>query len=541
MLNNWRIFFIYTLIVYLIAFRAFSDLAIDNAFIVDTFFIAQLGWREINGLSPVLDYTHFYGGVTAKAIAAAFKIFGATLKALDYAYLILFALVASFTLLLGYRRTSSQSTALIILLSASILIGPLSIEDGYSPIVNHSFVYNHFGMGLLLAVTLFVLNPISGSQPHDYVASFFCGTLLTVLALTKPTFAFSIPFFILVLVIQNQYRICAIVLLGMLITTLITDPNLKRFLGSLYTILESGAAERSGGPLGRSAHAYMTLIMHAGFLLGLLYFWQFLYHRAALPARRLIVCHALCIAGFFVATLTMNGRPHLMLLPALILILLFTAEKLDGDKARKALIVSNSFAAIIVFPSLLFASSTWLASVNARQYQLVTYGPLVDYAFTDPNSEMSRLSNTSIKVRRVLAIQEAYDRLSKSGPAQNRDAYVELSDGISLLATLENIDTKRIITANGMIDFSFPMKSIPVSSFPVWPNKDRMKGIDLAQVDIIMSKRFVDKNLFLTDGLRSQIDQDFILCKHSKFFILLVRRDQFTSMCEDSQAAPSLP
>src|SRR5687768_13154233 len=91
--GRWSLLFIVVnllLVLFLVAALLVAPIAVDQIHMDDTVLLAHVGWRGVNGLVPVIDYPHFYGGFAEAFVIASFKLFGVSYKAVDYAFVMLF-------------------------------------------------------------------------------------------------------------------------------------------------------------------------------------------------------------------------------------------------------------------------------------------------------------------------------------------------------------------------------------------------------------------------------------------------------------------
>ena len=514
-------------ILFFLVFRTSIPIAIDTAFMIDTTFLAILGWRGVNGLSPVVDYWHFYGGFTAANVTLAFKLFGVSLKSVDYSFVLIFIWATLLLALLSWGRQSFLTFCLLLLVTAAIILGPLSIEDGYLRYVNHSYVYNHFAMTVVIAITIFVTTPHSGSPNWDSISAFVAGFALFLLFITKSTFFVIAPFMFAACLIQRQYRVVGLMLVGLVAALLTLDPGAVKFLGSLEEITKMGQIERAGGLVGRMNHAVLTIGWHGGYILIAGYFvwrlWTFERGRIARP----MVAILLCTSAFGAATLSMNGRPDLMLLPMIIAIMTLIADWLKPDHknlATLAYVMATAMAFVLVIPAVYFSVDTWLSSDEAQSRQLITDGPFSSYMVLDPANPAALLNSKTIEQRRESAVTEAVARLSAGGPDRSTDPYVVLSDGVNLLNKIPNISKYGIITRGSLFDFTVPLRSKPVPSFPVWPLERSTSFLDMSEVDMVMAVRHFKAPDHLPPDAAAIVERDFHVCMSSAFFTLSVRR-----------------
>ncbi|SMX22057.1 hypothetical protein BOA8489_00144 [Boseongicola aestuarii] len=529
-----RISFIFSaaIVGFFLLFRVASPISIDTAYMIDTTFLANLGWRGVNGLSPVLDYWHFYGGFTEANLTLAFQLFGVSMKSVDFAFALIFSEAAALLALLSVKRLSCTSFWLLLAISATIILGPISIEDGYLPYTNHSFVYNHFAMIVIIAVSIFAINSRSEYASLDILSSLIVGMTLLILALTKPTFLVVAPFAVAACAIRKDLRAAALIVLGFVLALVFLDPWAVRFRGSLNEIMLMGQIERAGGLHGRMQHTLLTLIAHAGYLVVLGYFLWLFAKGKTMRTASFFASIFLCAAAFGAATLSMNGRPDLMMLPMIILLLTILSDRLKNQTHRSLGYFSATvMGAVLILPAAYHSGKTWLRMNEAKLSQLITEGPLANYVVLEPATPSELPSHVVFEVRLETAVSEAAKRLKSGGQIRARDPYVVLADGVHLLNQISDVSNYGIITRGSTFDFTVPMTSRPVPSFPVWPLQRSTSLLDVSEVDIIMSVRYYTAPDHLSPEATAIIAQEFRTCRESTFFILSVRRSNMDVPC----------
>jgi len=516
-------------------FRLGTPIAIDTAFMIDTTFLAHLGWRGVNGLSPIVDFWHFYGGFTAANLTLSFKLFGVSMKSVDFAFVLIFLQAMGLLLLLCYKRLSFASISLLFVLSATVILGPLSIEDGYRPYINHSFVYNHFAMIVIIAVSVFSMNPRTDVVSLDFLTSILAGIALFLLALAKPTFIVVAPFIVASCLMRGGCRAAVLVFLGFLVAFFLLDPWAIRLRGSFEEILLMGQIERAGGLFGRLRHAFLTVVAHAGYLT-VFGFFAWIYGKGKWrQSASMFASMLLCAGGYGAATLSMNGEPDLMMLPMIIALLLLLTDRLkeeDNRRANLGYLCAVAMAAVLVLPATYYSGMALLRMDEAKMSRLITTGPLADYVVLNPDAPSVVPPNSSATVRLEAAVEDVAIRLDAGGPGRATDAYVILADGFHLLERIPKVASYGIITRGSTFDFTVPLESKPVPSFPVWPLARSTSFLDMSQVDIVMAVKNYDAPDHLSVEAVAIVAEEFHPCMESTFFVLSIRRLNSDVTCD---------
>ena len=121
----------------------------DSDHFGDTVFLLGAGWRAHEGLTPALDFGHFYGGTVANGLALTMRAVGHGVFVFDIFTLALAAaLVALAGVLFSSRLTPAGLAALAAALTALILTRfPLEMSTAVTGVIStHSVLYNRFGL-----------------------------------------------------------------------------------------------------------------------------------------------------------------------------------------------------------------------------------------------------------------------------------------------------------------------------------------------------------------------------------------------------------
>ena len=139
---------------------------------------------------PGVDFGHFYGGMHEWFVAQGLHLSGGTIKALDYALVLEFIVVALGLQIVAWRRLDALTTALLTLLCAVVLFARQPLESTQIIIQTasaHSFAYNRLGTALtIIAAALLLVR--SESRWADIAAGAVAGVAVTAAMLAKATF-----------------------------------------------------------------------------------------------------------------------------------------------------------------------------------------------------------------------------------------------------------------------------------------------------------------------------------------------------------------
>ncbi len=515
-----------------------APIAVDQIHMDDSLLLANVGWRGVNGLAPVIDYPHFYGGFAESFVIASFQAFGVSLKTLDYAFVMLFAAAAPVIWLLCWKRLRSVDISLLTAIAAVLIVSlnPLESHENFSPA--HSFVYNHVGIVLMLALTVFACRVIEDRR-LEFAAAFAAGGALYALVLLKTTFGLFGLSVLLICLIQRRWSSVGLMLAGAILVLLLLDPTLARALGSLQLLMTSGAASQAGGIDGRMFIASLMLQTQAVPIAIVLIMTIVLWRREKRDSLPLIASLLICGAGYSAAMLSTGGSPQYKLLPflvvaALLLCKSLTAPRVDvPDVKHRALItaVPIVLAYLLIVPAVATSAIALSSAFKNAGASLVEQGPLSEYVVFDPavpdhaGSASERLAAaTATTIARV-----------RAGQVSDREEYVMLADGVALLRKFDNVSALGIVSNGRMFDFTAPLQARVVKSFPVWPTAESpelMLRTPLeADVDIVMMLEEIPELELVSGALRTRMGQEFRPCLRSAFWTLYVRRNVPTAPC----------
>lgn len=545
------------IVAFLVLVTALRPLAMMRAHLDDSVLLAQLGWRGMAGLTPVLDYPHFWSGITSATMAFTFEIFGPTFKAIDYALIIFFAWSTLLMVLMCWQRLGWRPIIVLITLSAALTVSGQPIEVGF-PNSTHSFVYNHVAITLMMGLLTFGLLKVE-DQRVELFGALIAGFTLYLLAMLKPTFGVIAPFVILAVLVQARWVTTAVLLAAAVLTMLVLDFGMTRVIGSFQYVLGSLEADRAGGVGGlinkamRSIAINFILLAVSATMLGAMVMVE---GRRAIP---FVLAATLLAAGYGAAILTMGGIDDLKLVPALVVFFLvgikvLQADTLGKDEAQglgwglmKAIPVCMSYG--IVAPAVVSSAIAGIRAVQFTNATLIDEGPLSGYfIYGDATRGLWREDLPDAAAYRAEATKRALKKLVKEPAFVNEwntnwisdDSveYVMFADGVALLQDIPDIQDKGIIPGATMFDFSFALGARAMPDFPVWPSPS-YDGTSLRsfeqmppEADLVMVLNYWVGDLTFTPTLMDLMGEDFKPCRVSEFWTLYDRKADGSSFCE---------
>lgn len=540
-------------ILFFVAAVTVAPVIVDRIHVDDTVLLANIAWRGVNGLAPAIDYPHFYGGFTESFVTASFGMFGVAYKSIDYAFVLLFGFTALIGCALCGRRLSLTEFGLLIALGAALILSlsPLEVSSVFQ--VAHSFVYNHVGVVLMLALTVFSCIGLEDRRT-ERISSFIAGVALYILILVKTTFGLIGPSIILACLLQRRWASAGLVCVGAAAAMLAIDPGMHRAWGSLEILMASDAAGQAGGYEGRIREALLMLQSQAvPVVICLLLSVYLLRHRKS-GGLSMIGSLLICGLGYGAAMLATGGSPEQKLLPFLIVASLLLSRTLigagvhEGGRYRSLLIrsVPVVLGYALILPAAATAGFGFLQAIGNADDPLVTEGPLSRYVVFDPAAVDKGEQGLPAEGRLAAATSDSLGRVW-AGEVTDRDEYVMLADGVELLRRFPNASSYGIISNGRMFDFTAPLESKIVPSFPVWPTSASVEMMKKERfepdVDLVMILDEVPELELVTGALRARMGQEFRPCRRSAFWTLYVRRSVPMASCGSaaSQEAVVLP
>ncbi|TCP39584.1 hypothetical protein [Rhodovulum marinum] len=488
----------------LVLLNALFGVFYDTDHFGDTLFLLGAGWRVAQGLTPVIDFGHFYGGVMAEGIAATMALFGPGAFAFDYFTLLLLGALSATAGVILFRRMSLAGMAAVILTLATLMLTryPLELNDPIIGVVStHSFLYNRVGLALLLLAGLY--SALRAASPRgDLLPGVLVGLLVVLAMLTKPTFAVLAPAVLLALALQRRWHGLGAVLIGMVAALAVLDPTLQRWLGALAY---------AQAQVGDKDSAQVGLLMRKAVQIPLAQPVATTFALAALATlfvtrtQRAAALGLVVVSGAGVgmaATMGGNGSLGQLALPMAILIALAAAEIAHRANLAPAFTLRAIAFCLVAAFALPHGANLARAAIEGyaqRDRMLISEGPYASY----------------------LALSKGVGR--NSTPAAQ---YEMLADGIAALHRLGDPSQWGIVADNGVI-FEHAILGRPVPGYPLW---QRPEAPELApdlpiapEADIAMIGRsgtMGEVGRILTAKLRP----DFIPCTTSTHWTIHVRR-----------------
>lgn len=528
------LFFVFAILLRPVAF--------GQAHLSDAILLTQLGWRSLEGVRAVFDYPHFWSGLTADLVGFSYSFFGASYKALDYAFVLMFALSGTLMGILCWRRMSGLALLLLLALAAALIVSGQPIEMGY-PRLTHSYVYNHMALVLMMGLVAFGLRPVTPPLAEILLAC-VSGIAAYALVMLKVTFGVLAPCVLLACLVQRRWSSAAGLIVGGVVLMLVLDPGGARVVQSLRYLMESPARDRAGGLDGLLRTAFQAVIYQAlplaiaSVALGLVLLkggWK------ALP----FGVSALVLAGGYgAATLTMGGLVDRKLIPWLVVFLIVavdqlrTAEEEDAWSVTSGVLaraVPGAMAYALILPAVMAAAIGTARAVKYADVPLLESGPITEYfIFGEATRGLAGRDFPDANARRDAAVERMLV-LMERGTFDDGSEFVALADGIALLQDIPGIEEKGIIPNGRMFDFTMPLRARVVPEFPVWATlvENGIRSFETMpdSVDLVMISIDLPGLPLLNDPLKSLMGDRFQPCRSSRIWTLYARGPDSPAFC----------
>lgn len=497
------------LMVCTVLFNAlFGGVFYDTDHFSDSLFILGAAWRSHEGLTPAVDFGYFYGGVLEDGLALTMRLLGHGVFVFDYFTLLLaLGLAVAVRLILG-RSLSRAGLAAVILLVTLLMLTrhPLEYDHAVSTVVStHSFLYNRFGLAVVVIAGLHVALPSPGRNA-EILGGVGVGLLVGLTALVKPTFAILAPAVIAGLMLQRRWGALGGALAGMAGAILSLDPQLARWRGALaYSMAQIGEDRAARLDYVAMKALRGLLVQPLATFLTAIAIGSLLVRRVSVPAALGLLLVALAGVGM---TATMGGHIGQVILPITLMIALAAAEIAGqrGLEQRGPLrILAFCMVAALALPH---AANLLAAAVEGNRKQgelLLTEGPYARYL--------------SMPFR-------AEDPMPTS-------QYQMFADGVAELAAMGDASQWGIIADQG-ISFEYALLARPVPGYPLWQRPtapelaaDRPLG---PEVDVVLLGRS-SPAVSLRDVLMAKMGDDFLPCRTSRHWEIHVRRGRNIPGC----------
>lgn len=506
----------------------------------DTTLMANLGWRDLHGLKPSVDYPHLYGGVMAWLVGVSYGVFGTGLKAIDYGIVFGFIGVGIMLGAMVWRRISWTSASFLLLVIAITLLSRSPYEQTAPPLLGaaHSFSYNHLGAGIMIAVAPFALFA-SPNKRAEICGGLICGVGLWILALIKPTFAAYLPAVFMALFVQRRWKTAVITAVALGIASVITDFGLLRFLGA-FNYLTTTTSNLTGGLSGLIEKTVILLIQSRFILALLAVFAVFLLAKPSRYIGGFCLATTLLAIGYLATAVTMGPQVALQLMPFALCLLVLSVEAILRDKDRPAQTTHIATRArdyvvwIIALPIIVNSIMISTLSHTRADLRLIQDGPLGEYFFAGDLSLTPYLPGETAQERTTRILKTAAAQPLSRYAADQSLTYVMAADAIMMLRGLPDLGQYGIVS-NG-IEFSALVESRPMANIPPWLSTNALAHLPSSglpnDVDIVVLTKAHPPQWFpILEPLKSRMGDGFQLCQSSLFWDMYVRRDIATISC----------
>lgn len=512
-----------------------SPVLLDTVHTDDTLMWAHLGWRGLNGLTPVLDYPHFYGGLVAQVITWSFELFGFRFKAIDYAFVAMFLAATSVMLLLTYRRLSALSVSLLVAFSAALVVSlvPIGLGPIHALHAAHSYVYNHLAIVLIMGLTVFGMVETSNAR-LEILSALAAGFALYILVLLKTPFGAFAPFLLIALLVKQRWAAAIAVVLSGTATMLTLDFGMPRALGSLNVALSSAAAEEISGASNLLITALMPYKAQWLPCIGFATLIVVVYVKLGKQSLGTLLTGMWFLLGFTVVLVPMGGDPLYKLIPILLVLSLFFTDLFQKEKQKSAkwqrfiarlLPVTLCYA--FVLPASVSAFVTHFRSFQYQNASLTPSTPARDYVVFGTGIAANANLKRSVDLL-VSAIETFSDEEKETGNLTATVEYIMSADGIHLLQQIPNVQRYSIIPNGRSFEFTAPLMSRPVKDYPVWPTKNLAFFQEQTRlppsIDIVMISIDLSVLGFVNEELTAMMGSDFQACARSQIWTLYARK-----------------
>ena len=502
-----------SLILVLVAlFNLGTGIVYDTHNWIDTLFIFGAAWRVHQGLTPVLDFGHHYGGFIPQTLGWAMSAFGDTVSVF-YAYSILMGgFLVGCAAVISRQGLSFAGFCAVVLVVLTLVLTRYQLE--WSSAITgvgsgHSFFYNRYGQAAMVIVAVFVALR-SNNQFTELTGGLVVGVLIGTACLTKSTFVVTLPGLLIALLILRRWSAIAGACAGLAAFILAFDPTLARFFGSLNYALEYFSGDNR--LVGNSVPGLIRMSVKIPLAQPVALALAGIALAACLNAR---ACWWPCLsivvfAGSLVGmTATMGGfgsTGHLVL-PTLAGVAIGCAELARGNGSENVQVIKGLAAAIVfgfTVPHVLNAAAAGAQGYLRQSQLLIEHGPYARY----------------------LNIPKYYH--ASNGPTH----YQMLADGIEGLDSLGGDASQWGIVANGLLSFEHAMRAKPVAGYPLWqddPVPEFAADRPLSdEIDVILISRLPE---FSDRVLRSKMTSEFALCSRTELWEIYTHERLSDAIC----------
>lgn len=504
----------------------------DTLHVTDTTFMAMVSRWVLEGAVPGRDFNHFYGGGHEFFVALAYRLFGMSIKALDYALVLQFVFVLALLFGLAWRRLDQVSLSGLTVVLAIILFARLPFEELPQLVklnAAHSFAYNRFGTALCVICAAAALVPAKGGGGPAALGAVIAALAAIVAVLAKATFFPIVIGVVGALALTGRWRELVIFALACVAFFLALDPSLQRVWGTLsYSLSSSGLGGGKGWLFDKAFRlVWAQQLQVLAFFILLVVLWL-----GANRARRLMLVATVLILSCFWATTVTMGPPGLtghssapmMAALALLLWARSVRDKQAGTQLSAAGPLVALLCAALIVPHSLNILGTAAVSLRNAERAAFTQGPLAGY-YARRGRLQDETGKPVILARQPDKAMAAAKRRLAEGKADASTDYVALYDGVRLLESLPGSAGYRLAT-DSRLGFSFALGMPRLEDFPVWV---RGSSPELAE-----GKRPLDKAQLVlldrtgassyTSAVKAHMDDSFILCRSSDLWDLYSRK-----------------
>lgn len=505
-----KVFIISISIILINAIQHVFGFQYDTDHFADTFFLLGAAWRVHEGLIPVIDFGHFYGGFVSESLGWTMFIFG-THTSVFYVYSIILSIVLLVCAYLFSKDEISPLGLSCFALSIFTLLMtryPLELNDPIIRITStHSFFYNRFAQAAMLTVSLFIFFR-ANSDNKEVFFGVISGLIIAAVCLTKSTFIVVLPGIIIALLISCRWFAVAGTLIGLAVFVIIFDPSLQRFFGSLSYALSHVGEEN--GVIGLIRKSIQIPLYQPIALCATLIALAICFNQKAVRLSLLSSIVFACSVIGMTATMGGNGSLGQLALPTLIALCVGCAELARKHLVEGAPIVQSiSLILVLAFalPHVANMAGAALEGYARQSQRLIHDGPYDRY----------------------LSIPE--NRRNSDQATQ----YEMLAEGMTVLRSLGDSSEWGIIADAG-ITFEHPLLSKPVAGYPLWQRVTAPEfGPDRAlseEIEIILLSR--GREAPVGDIIRSKMTDVFSICARSENWEVYAHQRLALTTCDPS-------
>lgn len=485
----------------------------DTRHFGDTLFIMGSGWRSHNDLVPALDYGHFYGGFVTDLVAIAITAVGYHANAFDIALILIASGALAGCFVVSQRRMGREAVGLLCVTVVVLLLTRHPLESGEAVtrlVSTHAFSYNRVGLACCLLCIVYAGLPIAG-QSWEILAGCVVGAVLAVAALTKPTFIVLAPAVLLALLVQGRWVAFVVTVGACLLVLNLLDPGAERIFAAFAYAQASVGTRDDAQVTALIRKAIQILLAQPVALTMVIAAALVVLCRAAWLWRQVMAVTLVSGGGIGMAT-TMGGGGVLgqLALPILLVGVLVMAELLHRHGQTRAIplrVMGMVLCVSFVVPHLANLLGVTLEAYARQDQVRILDGPYAGY----------------------LHALEANDAVP--GRASQYEMFVE---GIEALKTLGRQAERGIIADNG-ITFEFALLAKPVPGFPLWPRPhlpEFADGVSLPpETDLILLGHGTQVDPIIGPVIRSKLTDAFVLCKRTRYWEIIARRNTAPEPC----------